>query len=449
MQTKLKLKQFTGNTLYTIIRQMWGMGLGLVISILLARGLGTEGRGIYALAILLPTLIVTFTNFGVPTATAYYIANREYDLKTALQENISLSIWLSLFTLSVGIGLSFWANDLLFPGVSLPLLLLTLGFIPFMLLNANLTAILHGLQDFKAYNLVGVFPQFFTIFFLILLVWAFKFGVSGALIANGSSQIAIVLILLIILNGKTIGFPKLEVFPDWPYAKKILAFGSKSYLANAITFLNYRADMFLLNLLAGPGPVGIYAVTVGLTERLWVVSNSVSTVLFPKIASMENEDQQRNQLTMLVARHIFAFNLFIGFALFLIAEVLINILYGSEYKESVVALRFLIPGIVFMGMSKVLANDIAGRGSPGINTIHSVIALALNIIFNLLLIPKMGVKGAALASTISYTSIAAMKVFTFTRLFGVKWYQVFVFTKDDLRGWRKLLGILKTRVLTR
>lgn len=448
MQTNLNLKQFTGNTLYTIIRQVWGMILGLVISVLLARGLGAEGRGVYALAILLPTLIITFTNLGVPTATAYYIANRKYDLETALQQNIALTLWLSLLTMSMGVGLSLWANKLLFPGVAWQLLLLALIFIPFILLNANLTAILHGLQNFKAYNFVGIFPQFFTIFFLVLLVWLFKFEVGGALIANGSSQIATALILLVILKRNAARFPKPAFFPDRQYARQILSFGSKSYLANAITFLNYRADMFLLNLLVGAGPVGIYAVTVGLTERLWVVSRSVSTVLFPKIASLENEEIQRNRLTTMLARHIFGFNLFIGLLLFLLAEFFVTVLYGSEYYESAIALRFLIPGVVLTGMSRVLANDIAGRGRPGINTIHSIIALILNVALNLLLIPRMQASGAALASTISYSSIAVMKVFAFTQLSGAKWYQILVFTKDDLLGWRKLFGILKKRVIS-
>ncbi len=443
MKTNLNLKQFTGDTLYTLIRQIWATFLGLVVSALLARGLGVEGRGIYALAILLPTSIIVFTNLGVPTATAYYIANQEYDLQTALQQNISLSVWVSFLTISFGIGISLWSNEALFPGVSLQLLFLALSLVPFMLLNANLTAILHGLQDFKIYNFVGIFPQFFTIFFLILLVWVFKFGVTGALLAYGSSQIATVLILLIVLNRRTSHFVKPKLFPDWMYTKKILMFGSKSYLANAISFLNYRADMFLLNFLAGAGAVGIYAVTVGIGEKLWMVSGSVSTVLFPKIASMKNEDQQRNELTTLVARHVFWFNVLVGLILFFMANLFITILYGSEYLESAIALRFLIPGITFTGMSRVLANDIAGRGKPEINTFHSAIALVLNILVNFLLIPKMGVSGAALASTISYSSLTLLKVFAFSRLSNTNWYQVFWFTKTDIAGWKKLIRMAR------
>jgi len=162
---------------------------------------------------------------------------------------------------------------------------------------------------------------------------------------------------------------------------------------------------------------------------------------------MKDENQQRDQLTTLVARHVFGFNLLIGFILFLIAEVIIAILYGSEYYESAIALHFLIPGVVLTGMSRVLANDIAGRGKPEINTVHSAIALTFNIILNLLLIPQMGVRGAALASTISYASIAIMKVLAFTQLSGTLWYQVFVFTKDDIQLWHKVLIISKTRIL--
>lgn len=445
ISSNLNLKQFTGDTLYTIFRQVWAIGFGLIISVLLARGLGPEGRGIYALAILLPTLLITFTNLGVPTATAYYIANREYDFQTALGQNIVLSVWISCLTLAVGVTLSLWAGTSLFPGVSLQLLFLALALVPFMLLNANLLALLHGIQDFKSYNFARVFPQLFTIVFLILLVWTFKFGVGGALIANGSSQIVTVLILLFFFKRKGVDSLQVQIIPDWKYAKRIFSFGSKSYLSNAIAFLNYRADMFLLNLFAGAGPVGTYAIAVGLTEQLWVISKSVSTVLFPKIASMEGGDQKRNQLTTLVARHTLGVTLLIGLALFLIAEILVKVLYGIEYQQSVIALRFLIPGVILTGMSRVLANDIAGRGKPEINTIHSAIALVLNIILNLIFISRMGAVGAALASSISYSSIAVMKIFAFSRVSGEKWYRALVFTKEDFAMWNKLFVNMKKK----
>jgi Na+-driven multidrug efflux pump len=58
-----------------------------------------------------------------------------------------------------------------------------------------------------------------------------------------------------------------------------------------------------------------------------------------------------------------------------------------------------------LGGAKVLANEIAGRGYPKYNSINAGLALVLTIVFDLILIPRYAVLGAALASTIAYTAI--------------------------------------------
>jgi len=62
----------------------------------------------------------------------------------------------------------------------------------------------------------------------------------------------------------------------------------------------------------------------------------------------------------------------------------------------------LLPGVVLLGSAKILTNDIAGRGYPHYNSITAGLSLVVTIILNFILIPMMGVVGAALASTLSY-----------------------------------------------
>ena len=65
----------------------------------------------------------------------------------------------------------------------------------------------------------------------------------------------------------------------------------------------------------------------------------------------------------------------------------------------------LLPGVVLLGGAKVLTNEIAGRGYPHYNSLNSGLALVLTVIFDLVLIPRYGVVGAALASSLAYTAI--------------------------------------------
>jgi len=65
----------------------------------------------------------------------------------------------------------------------------------------------------------------------------------------------------------------------------------------------------------------------------------------------------------------------------------------------------LLPGVVLLGGAKVLTNEIAGRGYPHYNSVNSGLALILTVILDLVLIPRYGALGAALASSLAYTAI--------------------------------------------
>ena len=71
----------------------------------------------------------------------------------------------------------------------------------------------------------------------------------------------------------------------------------------------------------------------------------------------------------------------------------------------------LLPGIVLLGGGKVLTNDIAGRGYPQYNSVASGVSLILTVVLDLLLIPRLEVLGASIASTLAYTTIFALAIY--------------------------------------
>jgi O-antigen/teichoic acid export membrane protein len=60
MSQNLELRRLARDSSYNLIRQIWIIIIGLIVSIILARGLGAEQRGIYTLAVLLPEILVIF-----------------------------------------------------------------------------------------------------------------------------------------------------------------------------------------------------------------------------------------------------------------------------------------------------------------------------------------------------------------------------------------------------
>ena len=169
--------------------------------------------------------------------------------------------------------------------------------------------------------------------------------------------------------------------------------------------------MFLVNGFLGPAAVGLYAVGVGLVEKLWMISHAASTVLFPRVAA-ETEEQRRKEFTPLVARTVLWTTALGALALALLSRWIVLLLYSEAFLPAVGALQALLAGIVALSAGRVLSNDIAGRGRPILNAYGGLAAVATNVALNLLWIPRYGIVGAAWASTVSYSVSFLMALFS-------------------------------------
>ena len=437
----LELRRLAKDSTYNLIQQIWTIVIGLVTSILLARGLGIEQRGIYTLAVLLPELLITFLNLGVAPATVYFISRKKMGPNQTIAHNTSLAFWISTGTILIGVAFIILTQDFLFPDVPTSLLLLSLLIIPSSLLISYLSAIFQGLQDFRTYNIISMASQLVMLILVILFVWVIPLSSTGAMLAYLTSNLFGVLAIFILILKKVGAPDRWNLFLSLPYIRQIIDYGIKSHISNAITYLNYRVDNFILNRIAGAGPVGLYSVSVGLSERLWIPSTAIGSVIFARIASLEDGDIRREEITPLTTRFVLLLSILLAVVAVPLLAWLIPILYSTEYLGSVQPLILLIPGTIAFNVARILSNDIAGRGKPELNMFISAIALIINVLANLFLIPYFNASGAALASTFSYTILFILMIVVYCHLSSVRWITVLVPQKSDFHYLKKYLQI--------
>jgi len=437
----LELRRLARDSTYNLVRQVWVIFFGLAISILLARGLGIEQRGIYTLAVLLPEILVTFLNLGVAPATVYFISRKKILPNKTISDNLTLALWISVGSILVGTIIILFARNFIFPDVPIFILMLSLIVIPLSLIIGYLNAIFQGLQDFRSFNLISMTTQLVMLVLVVIFVWVIPMSTTGAMIAYLISNASGVLLLLVLLIRK-IGSPgKWNLRLNILHIRQIMDYSIKSHISNAITYLNYRVDNLILNRIAGPSPVGLYSISVGLSERLWIPSTAIGSVIFSRIASLEDGDVRREEITPLTTRFVLWLSILLALVAAPILVLIIPILYSSEYIGSIQPLLLLIPGTIAFNVGRILSNDIAGRGKPEINMVISAIALIINIIANLLLIPHYSASGAALASTISYTVLVIIVIIAYCRLSKVRWTSILLPQRSDFRNIKKFLQI--------
>jgi O-antigen/teichoic acid export membrane protein len=442
MSQNLELRRLARDSTYNFVRQIWVIVIGLGISILLARGLGKEQRGIYTLAVLLPELLVTFLNLGVASGTVFFISRKKTTPNQAIEYNTNLAFWISLGSIMIGCVLILLTSNTLFPNVPVSLLFLSLLLIPFLLLINYLNSIFQGIQDFRTFNIIGMITQLMMLILVIIFVWLIPLSTLGAMISYLISDILGALLLLIILIKRFGGQSKWIPNLNKQYIRQIMDYSIKSHIYNSITFLNYRVDNFILNRFAGPSPVGLYSISVGLSERLWIPSTAIGAVIFPRIAALEEGDSRREEITPLTTRFVLWLSIIIALFAAPLLVWLIPLLYSTEYLGSIQPLLLLIPGTIVFNVSRILSNDIAGRGKPGLNVLISTIALVINIIANIILIPHFNSSGAALASTISYSAFAVLILISYCRLSSVPWERILFPQKTDFTYLKKYILFL-------
>lgn len=434
--------KFTKNILITFGTRVFQLILGIGSSVIIARMLGPQGRGIYSLAILLPGLLAVFTNLGIGPASVFYIGKKKYSPKEVFGTNIIFAGLISIFTIIIGLIIVFFFSDKLFPGVPKECLFLALSVIPLHFFSSFSVNILLGLQKIKKYNFIQLIQNFIFLFLIVIFLLGLRFGVKAVITANILSAFVGCTVLFFQTKKETNGIVfslNREILRDF------FSYGSKVYLGNIFSFLHYKIDMFMVNIFLNPVAVGFYSIAVTLAEKIGLISESTGTILFPQVSSETNKERL-NKFTPLVCRNTLFITMLCAIFLFLIGRWLIILLYSKEFSDSVLPFQILLIGSITISGWRILANDLYGRGKPLLNSYITGVSVIINIILNIIFIPKFGISGASWATAISYTVALIMITIVYSRISGNRITDILFVKKSDLKYYKNIRGLFKNKV---
>jgi O-antigen/teichoic acid export membrane protein len=391
-------------------------GCTVAVAFLLARLLGPSGRGEYSLLLLLPSTLFALGQLGLPSALTYFAGSGRSVASLAAAAAVVATV-LSAILVAGSLAALPSLRPALFAAAPLGLLQVATVALPILLATSFFGSILWGRQLVRPYSRVLASQSLGWLLAVIGLVGVAHLGVTGALSAyllvTGIGAAAVVLLVL---------RERSRAADDEPSAGPVnlgalLGYGLRLYPAGASTFLSYRGDLFLLSALRGDAAaIGLYALAVSLAEITFQVPDSVATLFYPRVAGAEREEADR--LAPSIARFSLLLTGLAAVALIPMAWLAIRVVLPG-YEGSLLPFLLLLPGTVALGLSKVLSGYISGLGRPEPVGIIAMVALGVNLVVNVVLIPPLGIAGAALASMISYSLHATLTVWLASRLSGV------------------------------
>lgn len=387
------------------------VAVSLACSIVLARVLGPAGRGVYATVVTIGEVAVVIGALGISKAAVYFVASgslddgrlRRHAFWFALVNGLLISAALVAIALTVAEG---W-----FPGIPRAALLAIVPFGVFALLRGVWESFLRGEQRIATLNAVAVC---FSICFLIVVL---ALALSGDLSATAAiaarvcvaGAVVVALLCLVRRARSGIGWPRF----DRETTRTLVAYGIPFGVVAIVQTASYRLDILFLQGLEGSTAVGTYSIAVGTGELLRYLPFAIGFVLLPRVAASRDSARAASE-TAKLARWTVLLTTLGALVLGAVAVPLIPIVYGEAFAGAVAPLGILLVGLVASVWYQVLSGYLSGRGHIRALLGATLVGLALNVSLNLVLIPRLGIAGAAAASAVSYTVTGLLAL----RLFG-------------------------------
>jgi O-antigen/teichoic acid export membrane protein len=411
----------------TFITRIIVLGMALVISAVTARQLGPTLQGAYQIIILILNTTVMFFLLGLASANIFVGARQPELLPTMAGNSLAAAVALGVTAVILLEGLLLLPSTrqyLAENSVPLGLLRTAVWILPALLLSNFMVEIIRATGQIRLYNALALFQMglYLSLLLLLLSVSADKLH---SVVTAWALSYASLAVLTTGLALKAVGF---QVQLSWPVFRRSLVFGLKNHAAQIAQFLNYRLDLFLVGLFLPPASVAFYGIATMYAERIWEIPGSIRASLMYHAAA----DQA--SAAMMTARSARVVLFVVGvfcLLLMVIAYPFILIVYGEAYLPVVPALILLMPGVWIFSMGKLLAVYIASENRPEIGTYIALVALVVTVIFDLVLIPTLGITGAAIASSLSYSVSSLLLLVMFLRMSKLTWRQTMIIQRAD------------------
>jgi O-antigen/teichoic acid export membrane protein len=413
-------------------------GLNILIAlatvVVTSNSLGVDGRGVFVLGAT-AVGIVTAVSGGLTAAVAYQVANQRRKPGDVLANGELIAGSVGVVAIAIGI-----AGGSVFAGEASRVSLAVGAASAAVIVNGVLAGVYLGNDSLVRYNVCLVAPPRLAAIGIVSVIFvAGERTPEAALGAYAAGQWAATPILVALGGWRMV---LAGVSFERTLTRRMVTFALMAGLSSAISYLNDRADTFVVDHFKGQSGVAVYSNAVYIAESLWQFSGSIALAAYARLGALDREDAA--ELTTRVMRHTLIVLLAVCTGLFIFADIIVDLLFSPEYHAMAGALRILLPGTLLFGMAAAFSGFfVYNRGKPWISAVVAGVGLIVDMILCFVLIPSMGVDGAATASAVAYAVaiVAALIVFVYdTKMSPVR---IFKFTRADIDDYRVLIGRLR------
>jgi len=407
--------------------------LRLLRNVLLARILGPADRGLFALLSALPELIGAVTSGGLNSAVGYQAA-RQHPMGLLLTLMLIYGCVASAIVTLLGLQvLQNFGQELEITQQLGHFAWLLLLAVPLYVLKSALLTLHNADGKVGAFNSLRLLESLTPLLLFLGLFWMWQHAALSAALIGWLGGLGLVVATGLCLLAR---YHCIRLRWDPDSQGKLLRFGGKSHPDVLFQQVLLRADYLLIGLMLDSQALGYYAMATAAAELLFIVPEAVTTPLMKRLLQQGDGIEQ---LTPMALRLTGTVMLAACLGMGLVGEWLIVLLFGDAYRPAYPALLALLPGVFALCYSSILRLDLLGKHRPGTLSIFAGGAALLNLLLALVLIPRWGIVGASIASSIAYGILALAMLLLYCRIGSASIGQILLVLPSDLRLLRAQL----------
>ncbi len=397
-------------------------GLNLLIAILVSQILGADGKGEQSIIITTIAMILLACNIVGGTSLVYLVPR--YDNKKIIILSYLWSFLVCALVYLIMLLIPYFNNEFI----------LHISILTFFnsLISVNSMIVL-GKEKIDAKNIISIVQTFsilFSLFFLFFIIK--KSDIYTYIFSLYFSYIVTFLVSSYYLI-KYIKINKVIEDIKESFFRCVFRLGFYNQLSHITQMVSLRLSYYLLLLYWIKDSVGIYSGAVALVESVWLISKSIATVQYARIANSDNT-RYKQQITIKLLRSTLFFSVILLLIMSLLPSAFYQFLFGKEFSDVNKLIILLSPGVFMYNIFLILGHYFSGNGKYNINTIASFLGFIVTIIFCLILIPTQDYYGAAIAAVMSYLITSLYVIIVFLKETKYRFVDLFP-NKEDVKEY--------------
>ena len=411
-----KIQIIIKNTTFLSIANLISYIIGFFTLIYTARYLGAEGFGILSLALAFTGLFGVFIDLGLNTLTVREVSKEKSFTNKFLVNTALIKLIFSILTFILIVII---INVIGYPQkVAYVIYLITISLI-IGSFSGIFNAIFQAYQKME-YQSISIIITSILMLGGVLIIIYYKLGIIFFASLYIITNLAILLYCIIIYVLK-FSLPKIEF--DINFWKQLLKVSWPFAITGIFVTIYYYIDSILLSVMVGNDVVGWYNAAYRLIIVLLFIPIVINTVIFPVMSQLYIES--KNSLRLAYEKY-FKYMAIIGiptgFGVTLLSNKIILLIFGSGYTNSIIALQILVWSSVFIFMSGAFARLLEVSNKQLILTKIALVCAILNILLNIILIPKFSYIAASIVTVLT-EGIALLLVLKVTSKMGYGLYR--------------------------